>query len=430
MSNFLALLITFFLLLSSCHRTIKSPAPKYAALPQLSKNLAVCESEEQQIEVYWGYVKQWFYWRHALPDTMPDADNIESLIAQIKDYARQDKWTQVNPLSHYQQLIQGHSYKSLGLKVGLSEDKSALVVLDIFSDSAARSSSRESIARGDNIIFVNDRQIAHWLATDKQGLQAIFSSLPDTTNAQVTLEWLDQQGNLHRGQFTPSTIRPSSIRASQTLTLNDQTVGYLAYDSFDLPSITELNRLFVAFKKQQVKELIVDLRYNGGGTASVANHLASLIAGSQVQGKVFNRKSHNPSKAYGDISTEFLTLASNSTLNLTRLFVLTTQRTASASELLINSLKPFIQVITIGQTTAGKPIGMQVSQLCQQVFFTSTHLNVNAEGQGHFFNGIPPTCEVQDQAQYAYGDKDDPFVQKVQNYISNNSCDRQNQSQE
>ncbi|TRZ43805.1 S41 family peptidase [Robertkochia solimangrovi] len=151
-------------------------------------------------------------------------------------------------------------------------------------------------------------------------------------------------------------------------------IGYLMYNGFRSTFHKELNDVFGEFKSAGVEELVLDLRYNGGGSVLTSAYLASMISGKMSTESVFASLKYNSKRneangytfpfynnaAVFDKTTGLYTGESvtiNRLSNLTRLYVITTRRTASASEMIINGLRPSMEVITIGETTVGKNEG-------------------------------------------------------------------------
>lgn len=201
-----------------------------------------------------------------------------------------------------------------------------------------------------------------------------------------------------------------------TYSRNGRTIGYIVYNQFvPGPNGTtakaydvKLDNIFAKFKQNGVNELVLDLRYNRGGYVSSATNLASLM-GKDVSNKVFywqrwnsKVKADNDQK-YGagkwDIQN-FVAKPQNIGANLTRVFILTTSSTASASELIINGLKPFMNVITIGTTTVGKNVGsITISDASNKIKWGMqplTFKSANAEGFADYAGGFVPKVEVKE----------------------------------
>lgn len=154
----------------------------------------------------------------------------------------------------------------------------------------------------------------------------------------------------------PYTENP--IHISKVLDINGSKIGYLMYNSFTSNYDSELNDAFGEFKTAGVQHLVLDLRYNGGGSVNTAANLASMITG-QFNNQVFSKLVYNKDLQAENTAFNFRNNASEAggainSLNLDKIYVLTTSRTASASELIINSLSPYITVVQIGEKTTGK----------------------------------------------------------------------------
>ena len=213
-----------------------------------------------------------------------------------------------------------------------------------------------------------------------------------------------------------------------TLNYSGGKIGYLMYNQFVSNYDDYLKTIFSEFKSNSVDELILDLRYNPGGSINSAIVLASLITG-QFENEIFNTEQWN-----NDIQNYWLNnnpeylinrfMSFQSSLNLSRVFILTTRSSASASELIINCLKPYINVIQIGTTTYGK---YQASvTLYDSENFSNQNVNrshnyalqplvlktLNANGVTDYYNGISPDYEYEERAfdMGQVGDINEPML--------------------
>lgn len=157
---------------------------------------------------------------------------------------------------------------------------------------------------------------------------------------------------LNAQQFTENPIHVSKVLEVQGIK-----IGYLMYNRFNINFEEQLNDAFALFKSNNIDELVVDLRYNPGGQIATARSLASMITG-QFTGEIFSKLVYNQDLSDNNVDIPFLEETSDgdqvNDLNLDRVYVIATNRSASASELLINSLGTYIDVLHIGTTTVGK----------------------------------------------------------------------------
>tara|TARA_R110000868_G_scaffold99106_6_gene272927 strand:- start:2335 stop:3771 length:1437 start_codon:yes stop_codon:yes gene_type:complete len=195
-----------------------------------------------------------------------------------------------------------------------------------------------------------------------------FSSLLNQNDYTLNLGILNDQGtpdqlddtvdpvtesiSLSKVQYTENPVYQSNI-----FNIGGENVGYLVYNGFTIGFEDELNDAFGEFKSNNVQHLVLDLRYNPGGRVDVETFLASMITG-QFTGQVFSKVIYNENLQSNNNIYNFTTKIGDGTtinsLNLQKLYVLTTDRSASASEGLINGLNPFIDVIQVGTNTTGK----------------------------------------------------------------------------
>ncbi|WP_203255725.1 S41 family peptidase [Hyunsoonleella ulvae] len=213
---------------------------------------------------------------------------------------------------------------------------------------------------------------------------------PETTDDSI--ENTGTNISLDKFQYTENPIFISDV-----LQVAGQNVGYLMYNGFTSGSENELNTVFGNFKSNNIQHLVLDLRYNPGGSVSTTTFLASMITG-QFTGEVFEKLIYNENLQ--ELNTDFLFANSlpNQTginsLGLSKIYVLTTSRSASASEGLINGLSPYIDIVQIGENTTGKT---QASR----TFYDSPDLSREGANPAHTYaiqpliaNGINKNSET------------------------------------
>ncbi|WP_115461417.1 S41 family peptidase [Winogradskyella aurantiaca] len=239
--------------------------------------------------------------------------------------------------------------------------------------------------------------------------------------------------------------------------VGDKKIGYLMYNAFRSSnlSLTQLNALMDFFGSQGINDLVLDLRYNGGGNVNAAVWLSCMITG-QFTGNLFFKENWNSeaeaileSQAPGSLDNPFVDemLIRNqdgdvtfqqgiNSLNLNRVYVLTTASTASASELVINGLRPYIDVIQIGTSTQGKPqasITLYDSPNFLRDGANPSHTYAmqpliyeaeNASGFSSYYNGLPPTAGFEQSENYAnmgvLGNPEEPlFARAIQDITGN-----------
>jgi C-terminal processing protease CtpA/Prc len=282
-----------------------------------------------------------------------------------------------------------------------------------------------SISRGNELTAINGRPISSMTRSELNG--ALFPQAAD-----VTLAFTINRPNASTIVSLTSSIYPmTTVEPPQVINLPGfGKVGYLLFNEQLMVSENQLISAMTYFQQQGVSELALDLRYNTGGFLIIAEELSSMIGGSAVQGKVFEKLLFN-SKHTGDTDTPANTFVFSNLdrsgnllpqLGLARLFVLTGPITCSASESIINGLLPHIDVVQIGWTTCGKPYAFRQADFDQDSFFAIDSEGVNSNGTGDYKAGFAPTCQVSEDVGRALGDAGEALLSSALYYIQNGSC--------
>lgn len=308
----------------------------------------------------------------------------------------------------------------VGLGISTQTTESEMRVLQVFPESPA---SEAGLSRGDRITQIDGRSVAELIQTGEIG-GAFGASEPGVS---VALVFRTRAGVERRATVTKRVVTIPTVSLTRTFQVDGRTVGYLFFRNFVEPSYDALDAAFAALREAGATDLVIDLRYNGGGLVDVAVHLASLIGGVVTQGRVFAVFQHNDKNTALNETLRFESAAQ--ALTLPRLFVITTRSSASASELLINSLRPHIPVTVIGDTTYGKPVGQYGFSFCDKVLAPVSFALVNAEGNGDFFGGIPADCVAADDIEHDLGVADEGSLGEVLFVIRTGACSARSTTQ-
>jgi hypothetical protein len=152
----------------------------------------------------------------------------------------------------------------------------------------------------------------------------------------------------------------------------------------------------------------------------VAVHLAGLIGGAPARDQVFAESRHNDRNRRLDAVLRFGNPAR--ALPVRRVVVIATQASASATELLINGLRPFVPVTIVGDRTFGKPVGQYLYAFCDKVFAPVSFSMVNADGQGDYFEGLAVDCPAPDDIGHPLGDAEEGSLREALRFIAAGSC--------
>jgi C-terminal processing protease CtpA/Prc len=227
---------------------------------------------------------------------------------------------------------------------------------------------------------------------------------PESTGEQHTFTTRDRFGTQRTVTLTSAAITKTPVPVSSVIDFNGERVGYLLFNDHILTAEQPLIAAIDGMRTANVTDLVLDLRYNGGGYLFLASQLAYMIAGpARASGQTFERLQFNDKHPSIDPVTRqpltpvpFLSTSSTNqplpTLNLSRVFVLTGGTTCSASESIINGLRGVgVQVVQIGSTTCGKPYGFYPQDNCGTTYFSIQFKGVNAAGFGDYTDGFAPS---------------------------------------
>ncbi|GAA6764306.1 S41 family peptidase [Flavobacterium johnsoniae] len=238
--------------------------------------------------------------------------------------------------------------------------------------------SSKAIKRGDFFTSVNGTKLT---------VSNYKSLLVDPDS--YTLDFADYNGtafvlNGKSVALTKTVLEENPILINKVINTGGHKIAYLMYNGFYAEYDSKLNQAFQGFKNEGATDLVLDLRYNGGGSVRTSTRLASMITG-QFEGKIFSKRQYNFKQMAGMTADDLEVLNERfvkdidgtpvNSLNLSTVYILTTSSTASASELIINGLKPYINVVQIGETTTGKNVGSVT--LYDSPTFTKRNVNPN-----------------------------------------------------
>jgi len=266
--------------------------------------------------------------------------------------------------------------------------------------------------RGDKIIGINGKPAS------PDALNSAKQRLGTSTTFTVLRHGQEQDINITPNAYT---FRVSQGKIIQQ---GNKNIGYLRYDSFTSTSVAEFEQAFTQFKQANISDLIIDLRYNGGGSITVASALLDNISNAhagQRQGYLdwnANYKNKNENIYFSDE-------VEPNDLNMKRVIFLVTKSSASASEMVISALKPYLganNVITIGTQTHGKNVGMSGRVYGNNYYFIVNFYVRNNADEIISFDGIAPTCSAIDDISHEFGDPQEKMLSTALYYTQHNRC--------
>ena len=308
-----------------------------------------------------------------------------------------------------------------------TDDGTRPFVLDVFVGSPAHDAG---LQRGDEIIAV-DEGIGYVPVSQSLANGATLSDLlgPSTSGLQRGLR-ISRDASTFDVTLTKRTVTidpvPDPFGVAVFPLAGTTGVGYLYLRSYISTAGAQLRDAFDQFRAQNLQYFIVDLRYNGGGLVDTAQLINDLVGGGQSSNDVEFRLLHNSSKSAQDSTARFS--AQPQSVQPVRIAFLTTDATASASEININTMKPYVETAIVGSNTYGKPVGQLAFDLnkCEDRLRLIAFKVVNSAGEGDYYQGLASSmqfaCAASDTLDTPLGDRNDGLVDAAMHWLSTGSC--------
>lgn len=370
-----------------------------------------------------------YFWKDEMPGLNPNKQYDSEKYFNALLYDEIDQWSFITDdykgLQKYFSGIRksmGHSIRLFRL-VDNSNDLIGFVEYT-YPDSPAE---RAGLKRGDMFYKINSQQLTIDNYSSLLGEEEYIMTL-GTLNADYSITPRSPEINLIAEELSTNPILIHKV-----IHHGGKKIGYLAYTSFIHDYNPELESVFAEFKAASINELVLDLRYNGGGAVSSAILMSSMIAPSEKTNEIFIRTAYNSNleaifkkenPGNPDIFNDRLTSHANN-LNLYRLVALTTFKTASASEMVMYGLSPHMDVYHIGEQTHGKYYGSITIDDAENHNWAIQPIVMRAENDNNsidYSHGLIPNEEVTDFLDattiYQLGDIKEDFLARALYHIT------------
>ena len=391
-----------------------------------------------------------YLWYDEIEDN--DPDNFSSVAAyfdQLKTFettdsgAYKDNFHFSVPTEDYFQESQSGVVSGYGINWALISGTPPrdLRVAYLEDDSPA---ANAGLQRGDRVILVDGVSID---TNTESGIDTLNEALFGPTAGDThTFKVISNDETEKTFSLVAGNITQTPVQNVDTITTEGGTkVGYMQFNSHISIAQPELISAVNKFKADNIDELVIDLRYNGGGLLALSSQLAYMIAGPANTSDYFyyqiienDKQTESDPYPFIDVEIDYSTFeGTNNTLpdlNLSKVYVLSTANTCSASEALINGLNGIdAEVILIGGTTCGKPYGFTPTHNCATTYYTIQFTGTNYKGFGEYSDGLVPTptpqfaadvkgCELDDDFNHQLGDSDETLLSAALYHIENGSC--------
>ncbi|MET0551520.1 MAG: S41 family peptidase [Vicinamibacteria bacterium] len=360
-----------------------------------------------------GVLREYYYWYRDLPDPDPASfPSPEAYLEAVRLRPQDASFSYISSEAESDAFFSESQYGGLGFRSQLVADDD-LRLAEVFPGSPAAAAGLE---RNHRILEIEGRSVADLRAAGTLG--TAFG--PDTLGHVVRLRVQAPDGAVADVTLAKATVTIPTVAAARTFDVDGRRVGYLLFHNFVQPSIAALDAAFAQLAAEGATDLVLDLRYNGGGLVSVAQHLADLIGGARTNGLLMARYVHNDLQTGRNTSLFFANAPA--ALSAPRLVVITTGASASASELVINALRPYLPVAIVGSNTYGKPVGQYGFRFCGKIAWPVAFSIRNAADQGDYFGGLPPDCAAPDDLGYLLGDPREGSLSEALHYAATGGC--------
>ncbi|HYK77231.1 MAG TPA: S41 family peptidase [Daejeonella sp.] len=357
--------------------------------------------------------KDIYLWSELLPsitDFQPrNLKDIYAVMNKVRSYQPLDRFSFVETKAETEQSQQGLD-SDFGFLVKFYTSQTDLRVNYVYATSPA---GVRGVQRGWKVLSINGRTMSG-SQSDIDFLNNLFFG--NATSADFNFQLPDgstQTITIPKGIYALNTVLYKNI-----YTNGPQKVGYFVFNQFSGPSsVNELITTINYFQSNGINDLIVDLRYNRGGYVTTQDPLANMLAPQSVG---FGQKTmytyvFNQKYSKWNETTKFYKTGS---LNLNRIVFIVTPSTASASELLINNLRPVMQVKLVGEkNTYGKPVGFFPIPVFNYNIYPVSFKTVNSVGSADYYQGFPVDKNASDDLSRNFGDESEASLKEALNYL-------------
>lgn len=381
-------------------------------------------------------MRVWYYWNEDMPSSKKlnyfsePATFFKSLLSSEDKYSTIDSIIQLSPTRSALDLEYGYGIQFELDKVENNDTAYYARILYTVKNSPAATAN---LSRGQWILSIDDKPITKKNYTELymgSGIKVVTGYYDSVKNTILA-----NKSTTNIGAMTP--LEDNPVYYYNTYTEGDNRIGYLVYNRFTPgttanPTAYDQALLNVSkyFAGQNVNQFILDLRYNNGGHLNSAQLLSTILAPSSALGKrlgylEFNKQS-TPRNQEFYLDQNLIPTGSN--LNLNTLYILTSSQTASASEMLINCLKPYIpKIVLIGQTTVGKNVASKTFinkdlQIAINPIVCKIYNSLGTSDYSSGFKADYSLSEISDLKYYLpFGDTNEALLSKALSLITNKS---------
>jgi carboxyl-terminal processing protease len=423
---------------SSGGSTGVAPTPSPSPTPTPTA-VAGCSLRDRQL---WAAseLREWYLFPDTLPANLDPAgygnvsDYVDALTATARAQSKDRYFTYVTSIAEENAYYGSGSSAGFGFRLGFDAGARRVFVIEAFENAPALAAGLD---RGIEILSVGPQggslsSVSSLVANG--GPEAVMQALgPDVAGDARTMRVRAPDGGERTVTLTKTdfALQPVSPRYGvKIIEDGGRRVGYINLRTFISTADQQLRDGFAQLRSAGITNIIVDFRYNGGGLVSTAELLGDLLGGNRQTSEVFSYTSYRPEKSANNRTTFFEPQPQS--VAPTRIAFIGTGGSASASELVINAMVPYLHAnaALIGTNTYGKPVGQiaRDKESCDDRLRVVAFATQNAARQGAYYTGLAPvmeaTCQADDDISYPLGDAREASVRQALDYLAGRSCTR------
>jgi C-terminal processing protease CtpA/Prc len=352
---------------------------------------------------------------------------IDALVAPARAQDKDRGFSYVTSIEEENERIESGATAGFGIRLVYDTTNARVYIAEAFENGPAFSAG---IDRGTELLAIDGQSVASLFASG--GAQAVSDALgPSTPGTARTLQFRTLAGTTLTQTVTKTdyNLDPVSDRYGAVV-LNDggKKVGYLNLRTFGSETVEpNIRSAFQQFRDEGITEVIVDVRYNGGGLISMGVLLTDLLARSEA-GNLMGRISFRPSRSSENQNITFS--SQPQAIDATKIAFISTGGTASASEFVPNNMIPVLGsgLALVGSNSFGKPVGQEAFDItaCDDRLRVVSLQLENRNGQGEYFTGLasvmPNTCRAGDDIFTPFGDPTEASIAAALDFLGGRSC--------